>query len=157
MNKKFLKSATVTALGLIAAITLLVMFFTWSTLQPRRDRLVRCQPSRVNNGSLCEGIWLLTWKLVCSGLSERQNNESIRVAQRTSWEITPKTWLVSLRNLLGVVYQRRCRDLSRVLVGLIHSKAMAQWHSYSISRWTTYRLSVSPVVIPHWYLCRKLE
>ena len=28
MIKKFLKSATVTALGLIAAITLLVMFFT---------------------------------------------------------------------------------------------------------------------------------
>jgi len=34
--------------------------------------------------------------------------------------------VVSLRNLLGVVHQRHCRDLPRVLVGLMYNKAMAQ-------------------------------
>jgi|SaaInl74LU_5_DNA_1037368.scaffolds.fasta_scaffold352545_1 hypothetical protein len=38
--------------------------------------------------------------------------------------LRPKTWVVSLRNLLGVVHQGRCRDLPRVLDGLMHTKAM---------------------------------
>ena len=73
------------------------------------------------------------------------------MAWRTGWAITPKTWVVSLRNLLGVVHQRRCCDVSRVLVGLMHNKATVQWHSYSTSPWTTYRLSVR-VVMPHLFL-----
>ena len=48
------------------------------------------------------------------------------MAQRSSRTTTDQTWLVTLRNLLGVVYQGCCCDLPRVLDGLMHNKAMGE-------------------------------
>ena len=91
MIRKFLKVAVGIAIGLLAALTLLVMFYTEnpysqdeidSYSQEEIDWCAANRPSltlEVVRRSLATKV-----KLVCTGLSGRRDNESIRVAQRTS-------------------------------------------------------------------------